>query len=277
MKKIAAISILIFAAVLTLLTGCTDEELTQEEIEQLVNEVLVTNAEVETCKFDMDTYTTIETIGGSGSGEGIMTGHGFGAIDSVNKRMQLVLNMDISLPEGDKQTMSIESHIDGGWMYITMNLPEEEEKQVKMQLPDDMWDKQSQLEQQTRLLRTAEKVVSLGSGNVDGNSCYLVEIVPDAVLLNEFLSQIEMPEIEGVEPLDINFSDLIKEMSFKQWIAKDGYLILKSATEVLMEFVPEDIGATEEDFERITVNQTSEMSFYDFNEAVSIEIPEVAE
>jgi len=65
MKKIAAISILIFASVLTLLTGCTDEELTQEEIEQLVNEVLVTNAEVETCKFDMDTYTTIETIGGS--------------------------------------------------------------------------------------------------------------------------------------------------------------------------------------------------------------------
>lgn len=277
MKKIAAIGVLILTIMVTILTGCTDEELTQEEIEQLVNDVLVTNAEVETCKFDMDTFTTIETIGGPDSGEGVMTSHGFGAIDSVNKRMQLVLNMDISVPERDKQTMSIESHIDGGWMYITMNLPEEEEKQVKMQMPDDMWDKQSQLEEQSRLLRTAEEVVSLGSGNVDGNSCYLVEIVPDANFLNEFLSQIEMPEIEGVEPLDLKFSELIKEMSFKQWIAKDSYLILRSATRVLMEFVPEDVGATEDDFEKVIIDQTSEMSFYDFNEAVSIEIPEEAQ
>jgi len=171
--------------------------------------------------------------------------------------------------------MSIESHIDGGWMYVTMNLPEEEEKQVKMQMPDDMWDKQSQLEQQSRLLRTAEEIVSLGSGSVDGTSCYLVEIVPAADFLDEFLSQIEMPEIEGVEPLDLNFRDLVKEMSFKQWIAKDSYLILRSATQVLMEFVPEDVGATEDDFEKITINQTSEMSFYDFNEVVSIEIPDV--
>jgi len=275
MKRVAAIGMLILTIMVTVLTGCTDEELTQEEIEQLVNDVLVTNAEVKTCKFDMDTFTTIETIGGSDSGEGVMTGHGFGAIDSVNKRMQLVLNMDISVPERDKQTMSIESHIDGGWMYVTMNLPEEEEKQVKMQMPDDMWDKQSQLEQQSRLLRTAEEIVSLGSGSVDGTSCYLVEIVPAADFLDEFLSQIEMPEIEGVEPLDLNFRDLVKEMSFKQWIAKDSYLILRSATQVLMEFVPEDVGATEDDFEKITINQTSEMSFYDFNEVVSIEIPDV--
>jgi len=273
MKKIAVLSILIITAVLTILTSCTDDALTQEEIEQLVNDVLVTNAEVKTCKFDMDTLTTIETAGGSDSGEGVMTGHGFGAIDSVNKRMQLVLNMDINMPEQNKQTMSIESHIDGGWMYITMNLPEEEEKQVKMQMPDDMWDKQSQLEQQARLLRTAEEVVSLGTGNVDGTSCYLVEIVPATDFLDEYLSQIEMPEIEGIEPLDINFRDMIKGMSFKQWIAKDSYLILRSAIQVSMEILPEDVGATKEDFEKITLNQTSEMSFYDFNEAVYIEIP----
>ena len=116
MNKIAVIIILILATLLTSVTGCTDEELTQEEIEQLVSDVLVKNAEIETCKFDMDTHTTIETIGGPDSGEGIMTGHGFGAIDSVNKRMQLVLNMDIDVADQDIKTMSIESHVDGGWM-----------------------------------------------------------------------------------------------------------------------------------------------------------------
>ena len=274
MKKILAISVLIFATILTILTGCTDEELSQEEIEQLVNDVLVTNTEIETCRFDMDTLTTIEKTGGSDSDEGIMTGHGFGVIDSANKRMQMVLDMDISMPEQDKQTMSMESHIDGGWMYVTMNLPQEEEKQFKIQVPDDMWNKQSQLEQQARLLRTAEEVVSLGNGYVDGTSCYVVEIVPAADFLDEFLSQMEMPDMEGMDPLDLNFRDLIKKMSFKQCIAKDSYLIIRSSTQVLIEFVPEDVGATEDDFERIAMNQTSEMSFYDFNEAVTIEIPE---
>jgi hypothetical protein len=277
MNKFTATIILTLAALLTLVTGCTDEELTQEEIERLVTDVLVKNAEIETCKFDMDTYTTIETIGGPDSGKGIMTGHGFGVIDSVNKRMQLVLNMDIDVSDKERKTMSIESHVDGGWMYIKLNLPEEEEQQMKMQIPEDMWDQQSQLEQQARLLRTAEEVVSLGIENVNGTSCYLVEIVPDPGLLNEILSQIEMPEIEGVESLDIDFSELIIGMSFKQWIAKDDLLILRSSTQVTMELAPEDVGATVDDFDKITVNQTSEMSFYDFNEAVSIEIPKVAE
>ena len=35
MKKILAISVLIFATILTILTGCTYEELSQEEIDQL--------------------------------------------------------------------------------------------------------------------------------------------------------------------------------------------------------------------------------------------------
>jgi hypothetical protein len=274
MQRIVFVSVLVIALMASLLVGCADKELTQEDLEQRVNDVLVTNAEVETCRFDMDTLTTIETIGGPDSGEGIMTGHGFGVIDSANKRMQMVLDMDISIPERDKQTMSMESHIDGGWMYVKMNIPDEEEKQFQMKMPDDMWNKQSQLEQQARLLRTAEEVVSLGIGTVDGISCYVIEIVPAADFLDEFLSQIEMPEIEDVEQLDLNFRDLVEEMSFKQWIAKDSYLILRSATQVLMEFVPEDVGATEDDFERITMNQTTEMSFYDFNEAVSIEIPE---
>ena len=66
---------------------------------------------------------------------------------------------------------------------------------------------------------------------------------------------------------------MVKEMLFKQWIAEDGYLIMKSKTHVVMEISPEDVGASAEEFQRATVDQSTVMVFYDYNEPVSIELP----
>jgi len=83
----------------------------------------------------------------------------------------------------------------------------------------------------------------------------------------------QMPDIEEADFSHLSFADMIKEMSFKQWIAEDGYLIMKSETHVLMEISSEDIGASVEEFQKITADQTSVMLFYDYNEPVSIKLP----
>ena len=59
-----------------------------------------------------------------------------------------------------------------------------------------------------------------------------------------------MPDIKGIDPLEINLADVIKELSMKAWIAKDSYLFMKSETHMLMEMHPEDMGATGENFEK---------------------------
>ena len=274
MNKFVVIGVLILAFLASLLIGCAEKELTQEEIEQLVTDVLIANAEVDTCKFDMHTLTTFEEIGGSNPGQGIMEGSGTGFIDSANRRMQMTLDLDINVPEKDKQSISMETSIIGGWMYITMDIPEAGEKQMKMEMPEGMWDSQSQIDQQIELLRTAKKVNFLYDGYLDGTNCYVVEVVPSEDVLGRFLSEMEMPEMEGLEPAEINLANLIKEISFEQWIAKDSQLIMKSNTQVLIEMRPEDIGASEGDFEKVTMNQTLEMKFYDYNEVVSIELPD---
>jgi len=273
MKRIAFVGALVIALMASLLVGCADKELTQEDLEQLVNDVLVANAEVETVKFDMNTTTKMEMIGGPQPEGATMVGEGTGAIDSANRKMQIIIDMDIDVPGKAKQSMPMESYLVDGWMHIKVSIEEKGAQWVKMQFPDEMWDSQSQISQQIELLKTAKEVNFLGSEEVNGTDCYIVEVVPGAEALNKMLSQIQMPDIEGADFSQFSFADMIQDMSFKQWIAEDGYLIMKSETHVVMEISPEDVGASVEEFQKITMDQSAVMVFYDYNEPVSIELP----
>ncbi|MFC1956499.1 hypothetical protein ACFLWZ_08330 [Chloroflexota bacterium] len=273
MKRIAFLVVLIIALMASLLAGCADKELTQEDMEQLVNDVLVANAEVETVKFDMNTTTKMEMIGGPQPDGATMVGEGIGAIDSANREMQIIMDMDIDVPGKAKQSMPMESYLVDGWMHIKVTVGEQGAQWMKMPLPDEMWDSQSTIGQQIEFLKTAEEVNFLGSEDVNGTDCYVVEVVPSAEALDKMLSQIQKPDIEGADLSQLSFADMIKEMSFKQWVAEDGYLVMKSETHVLMEISPEDVGASVEEFQKITAGQSAVMVFYDYNEPVSIVLP----
>ena len=273
MKRIAFLGLLVITLMTSLLVGCADKELTQEDIEQLVNDVLVANAEVETVKFDMNTTTKMEVIGAPQPDGATMVGEGTGAIDSTKKEMQIIMDMDIDVPGKAKQSMPMESYLVDGWIHIKVSVEEKGAQWVKMQFPDDMWDSQSQISQQIELLKTAKEVNFLGSEYVNRTDCCVVEVVPGTEALNRMLSQIQMPDIEGADLSQFSFADMIKDMSFKQWIAEDGYLIMKSETHVVMEITPDDVGASVEEFQKITADQSAVMVFYDYNEPVSIELP----
>jgi hypothetical protein len=273
MKRIAILGVLTLTLMASLLVGCADKELTQEDMEQLVADVLVANADIDTVKFNVNTTTAMEMVGGAQPGEASMVGDGSGAIDSTNREMQMIMNMNIDVPGEGTQTMPMESYLVDGWMHIKVSTQETGAQWMKMKLPEDMWDSQSQLDQQIELLQTADEVNLLGSENVNGIDCYVVEVAPSMEAINQLLSEFQMPDMEGIDNMEINLANLIKAMSFKQWIAEDGYLIMKSATHVQMEIYPGDVGATAEEFQKIAVNQDTEMTFYDYNEPVSIELP----
>ena len=273
MKRIAFLGVLVLTLMATLLSGCAEKELTQEDLEQLVNDVLVANAEVETVRFDMNTTTKMEVIGGPQPDGATMVGEGTGAIDSANREMQLIMDMDIDVPGKEKQSMPMESYLVDDWMHIKVSVEEKGAQWMKMPLPDEMWDSQSAISQQIELLETAKEVNFMANEYVNGVDCYVVEMAPSTEALNKMLSQMQMPDIDGADFSQLSFADMINEMSFKQWIAKDGYLVMKSQTHVLMEMSPEDIGASAEEFQKITADQSAVMVFYDYNEPVSIKLP----
>ena len=251
------------------LVGCT-EELPQEEIDRIIENV--TTTQYDTVKIDMDMSMTVKVEGGSEPGEMTMVGDGTGAMDMANREMQMTMNMTMDIPELGKQDMVTEVYLVGGWIYTSVDIPEIGEQWIKMEFSEDIWQQQSQIEQQIELLKTAVEVDYLGSEAVNGTDCYVFKVVPSMEALGELLSQ-QVSGMGGMDFGQLNLADLIKEMSVKEWIARDSYRVMKAEVGMVMEMRPADVGATEADFEKMTMDMNIVQRLYDYNQPVSITLP----
>ena len=70
-----------------------------------------------------------------------------------------------------------------------------------------------------------------------------------------------------------DLGDLFQEMKVTQWVAKDSYQVLKTDVYVLMQMLPEDVGATGADFDKMLMGMNMTMRLYDYNQPVSIVVP----
>jgi hypothetical protein len=270
MSAVKTILALSLALVLSFtLVGCV-EGLPQEEVNQIIANV--TSAEYDTVKFDVEMPMTMEVVGGSDPGTMSMVVDGTGVMDIANEEMQMTMNMTVDIPGAGEQEMAMEAYIVGGWIYTKMDLLELGEQWMKMEVTEEMWQQQGQIEPLLEFLVTAVEINYLGSEMVSGTECYLFEIVPDMEALGELLSQ----ETSGMGIMDFSqfdLADLYKELSVKEWIAKDSYLLMKVEITMDLEMSASDVGATEDDFDRMTMDIKIVESFYDYNEPVSIELP----
>jgi len=262
--------------------GCAEKEepLTSEQIDQIVTEAVNGLAEAETYKFDMDLSMTMEVVGGTDPGTMSMSANATGAIDNVNEEMHMVMDMTMNLPEQGEQEMDMELYIVGEWVYVKVSIPQIGEQWVKMELTPEMWEMQKQIEQQMELLETAMDIQLVGSESVGGVDCYIFEITPDMGKLAGYLS--EMLGMQGMSSeemealgwlLDDLSGELFKELSIREWIAKDSSLFVKAEVHMVMQVSPEDVGATAEDFENLTMDINMGMAAQDYNEPVSIQLP----
>lgn len=269
-RRILALSLALVLSVT--LVGCVGG-LPQEEVNQIIANV--TSAEYDTVKFDVEMPMTMEVVGGSEPGTMSMVVDGTGVMDMANEEMQMTMNMTVDIPGAGEQEMAMEAYIVGGWMYTKMDFLELGEQWTKMEVTEEMWQQQGQIEPLLEFLVTAVEINYLGSKTVSGTECYLFEIVPDMEALGELLSQ----ETSGMGIMDFSQFDLAemyKELSVKEWIAKDSYLLTKVEIEMVLEMSPSDVGAAEDDFDKMTMDIKIVESFYDYNEPVSIELPQEA-
>ncbi|MCK4368634.1 MAG: hypothetical protein KAV68_03070 [Dehalococcoidales bacterium] len=266
-KRILALSLALILSFT--LVGCVGG-LPQEEIDQIIANV--TSAEYDTVKFDVEMPMTMEVVGGSEPGKASISVDGTGVMDMANEEMQMTMSMAMDIPGIGEQEMAAEVYIVGGWLYTKVDIPEIGEQWMKMAVTEEMWQQQGQIEPLLEFLRTAVEIDYLGSETVSGTECYLFEIVPSMEALGELLSQ----ETSGMGIMDFSqfdLADLYKELSVKEWIAKDSYLLMKVEIEMVLEMSASDVGATADDFDKMTMDIKIVESFYDYNEPVSIELP----
>lgn len=274
MRKVLLLSL---ALVLSLaFVGCAEKEetLTPEQIDQIVIDAANALAEAETYAFDMDASVTIDVIGGTEPGTMSLAADATGVIDSANKEMQLGMNMTMNVPEEDQQQMGMEIYIVDEWVYVKMSIPEVGEEWMKMELTPEMWGLWEQVDQQVELLETATEVKFVGSEVVNGIQCYVFDIMPDMEQLAEYLAQQQgmlgmgLAEMENLEELLDKTSLLIEE-----WIAEDSSLLTKAQANMRVEVTPDDVGAAAEAFHKMTMDLSMDMTVYDYNQPVSIELP----
>ena len=258
------------------LIGCAGGGLPQEEIDQIVANAATAYVEVNTGKFDYtDLSMTIEWVGGSEPGTVTMVGDGAAVIDIANREMQMTMNMTMDIPEQGEQEIATAIYVVGEWLYTMTEYAGEGGQWQKTELTEELWQQQkSYIEQQIDFLKTAVEINYLGSEAINGTDCYALEITPSMEALGNLMAQ-QLQSL-GIDFSQLNLADLFKEMSVKEWIAKDTYWVMKAEVAALLEMRPEDLGYTEDDFEKMTIDTNTGLTFYDYNQPVDITLPPAA-
>jgi hypothetical protein len=202
--------------------------------DELLDRVIAADDNIYTCKLLLN--AKIDMMGISMS----MDGHG--AMDRNAKEM--------SLDMGD--IMSV--YIVDDWMYMNESFM----GWVKMELTDDIWEENDQIGGQLEMLEQYVDVKILGTEQVMGSECYVVEVIPDLQALWDWAMEEE--GMEGFD-IDIDIEEMIKEFTVKVWIEKGTFYM----TQVSINMVMEMLG------EKMTMLET--VTLYDINQPVSIYLP----
>ncbi len=281
-KGLMVTGLAIIAAAL-LLAGCGNEDngggadVSQQD---LIDNIISAEEGIQTGKFNLQMGMDVN---GSGEGETVnidMAVDGDGVIDNVNRKMRMTMNMDMKmkmLGMDMDQEYAMEMYSMGNTMYMKtsemMGMPEQ---WIKSEVPEDYWQSEDMIAQQTELLKEANLNISDG-GKVNGRACYKVELVPDLETLYETMMQ--QPGMGGSAvddlPEGMDISDLIEmidDMKVVQWYDKDTFFLMKADMEMSMSMSGDDMGMLGAGGD-MEMNIAMTVNFSDYNKPVTIELP----
>ncbi len=228
-------AILLCAVLLTGITSCGGiSEIDGMTGEELLDKVLAADENLHTCK--MLITIKMETMGMSISLEG------HGAVDSNAEEM--------SLDMGDLASV----YVVDGWLYMQ----DPYSGWVKMELTEDLWEENDQIAGQLDILEQYVDVKILGTEQVMGSDCYVVQVTPELQALWDWAMQEQ--DIEGFD-IDIDIEEMLKEFTIKVWIEKGTFYMTQGSVDMVMEILGQKMSMVEI------------ITLYDINEPVSIYLP----
>jgi len=284
-KTIAGVIVVVALVAVAMFAGCIEEErMSTAEIKAMA---LATAENIDTYTFDMN--MTQKRLISNETGEVEMTtlSTGNGVVDNLNKKMKLGMTMTMEMPDEAKMPetgeMKRDMYFINNTLYtkMDMGIPEKPAQWTKMEMPEgyeEFWESQNQVDQQMELLNVSE-VELLEDEKVNDVDCYVLKLTPDIekywdIMMKQGGMSELMQSLRQNDSFDIG--EMIKEMSLKYWIAKDTKFPMKTEMQIKMTMNSADIPETEEEF-TMTIDQRTDMVFYDYNEPVTIELPKEAE
>jgi len=241
----------------------------EETAEQIRDHALAAGGDVDTCEFDMEMAIEMFIAVEGEMVDMVLSTDGTGALDIPGEKLYMDMTMVLEMPEIDEMEMAMEVYIVDDWVYAGTSIFGLPPAWVKAPVESDDWDEMNIASQQVDLLLGVE-VEIVGTDTVDGTECYVLEVTPD---MEKVWALMAFAGAGEALPSDLDLEELISDMSFKQWIAKDTYFTLKTNMDLTLELTPESLGMESEgDFEA-AAELALLITLYNVNEPVTIELP----
>lgn len=207
---------------------------------------------------------------------------GTGALDNSQKQMKMNLNMDTEIPGKGKVSMPMDYYVMNDTVYMNISIPMVGSQWIKMKLDATQWENQNQMAMQLALLKDAVQVNRVDDEEINGISCYVLEVTPDLAKIIEWFKSFQ--QNSGAQNLNLDFSQydlskLIKQVSLKQWVDKKSYLIVKADVSLAMSINESDFATPTENTgnAKVDMNITESIMFTNYDKPVSIILPPDAE
>ncbi len=246
--------------------------------DEIVEGVTQSLYEIDTYQYDMS--VTIDIVGVVDDEEGELTFSidSNGTVDNVNRRMWIETELAILmvLPEEDEMVVGMEIYLIGNDAYTLIEVEDETPLWLKERMPIGGWDEITKLDTDVAILEEAEVAV-VGSEQIRGIDCYVLEIIPSEERLLDATTQGASIAEEQFLAIFIEelTGELIEDASVKQWIEKDTSFLAKTEITMSGEVSPSVIGDEGEGM--LTINMTVTSLIFNYNESVNIELPTEAE
>jgi hypothetical protein len=283
---------LILAAILIVLTfpGCDEKaaddgtgasQFTQQELQDVLADSIIAVENADTYRFTLDINMDIEVTGVSDAGKMEISMRADGVANITDDEMQTDLDMymelDIPGMDGGSQDMSAEVYMLNDWLYIKAKMTDVDEQWVKTPATEDIMGAYSMnmVDQQITPLESMTDIKFIKYESLDGSQCYVLEIIPDTESMKELLNDLQLTA-ETTDWSEL-MADMFRELSYKVWVDKDTKQMKKLRMTMNIEMDAEQAGVSDADFDKMTLDMEMEMTMKDYNEPVSITLPDEAE
>jgi hypothetical protein len=272
----------------------------------IVSNAQTAGANVKAYQFDVNLSLNLVTSGSTAASNMNIkvTGDGNGALDNAKKDAHVLFNVTADIPVLGNQNIPIEYYLVEGWMYLKLGMPMLGDQWRKVQSQESQWETQDQIAQQLGFLKTAVQIEQAGSENVDNVDCYVLAVKPDLTKISEWLTSLEQSlgtetqqfSLPAAKP-GTDLSKFINQLSIKEWVAKDTYLIAKAEIDMDISMSAADSGLLTDTPEptagsalsrvapaflsdangQMTMSVSASIKYHDYNQPVTITLPPEAQ
>ena len=255
--------------------------------DQVVENMVAAQPDVKSLRLSLDLTADAEgSIEGEAT-EGSVSLSGTATIDQDSQSMQADFDLVADITGAD--AMSIDAgaqmYLVGGYLYVKADIadildmtdmgemPDMSQMWLKIAVPAEMSASMPGVEDIAGLVESSQ-VEMVGEEKAGGVACYVLSITPDFEQLEQALASNPLTADMDIELTDME--SLLSSMSFKVWVAKDTYYLMKARMVMTVELPSEALGAPEGD-DHMTINLTLNMEASQYNQSIDIELPAEAQ